>query len=81
MVTLFNTIKARDLKFDIPLAYQEKMKTMNLIYTTTENTEKFNLYTNQVSETFYTNGTVKRSFEDGYTLYYFQNGDIKQVRL
>lgn len=76
---MFNDLNPEDFKFEIPSIYQDKLNRMILIDTKIIKNKKINIYTNQISETFYSNGTVKRSFDDGYFIYYFENGDIKQV--
>lgn len=40
-----------------------------------------NIYSDRSKQLVYDNGTRKESFENGYSVVYFKNGDIKQVIL
>jgi hypothetical protein len=80
LVASFNKIDVNKLSCEVPLKYKELMKKMCLIESNIEGDKKINVYTNNIIETVYPNKTIKRSFNDNYILYLYENGDIKQVK-
>lgn len=63
--------------------YQQTVKAAGrTVVSTTRNSKNSylaNLYNDRSKEHIYDNGTRKETLENGYTIIYFKNGDIKQV--
>jgi len=79
LVICFRKIDINTLTNEIPVKYIDLMNKMILIESNSQGDNVINKYSNQVIEKIYQNKTIKRSFVDGYTLYLYENGDIKQV--
>lgn len=79
LVLCFQKIDINNLTYEIPLNYIDLINKMTLIESNYQGDNKINKYSNQIVEKIYQNKTIKRSFNDGYDLYLYENGDIKQV--
>jgi len=80
LIASFNKIDVNKLNCEVPIKYKDLMKKMCLIESNIEGDKKINVYSHQIIETVYPNKTIKRSFNDKYVLYIYENGDIKQVK-